>query len=120
MLRLDGERKHETLLASEFEESDARLSPDDRFLAYVSNESGRDDVYVVRFPSLDGKAKISTEGGVQPVWSRDGRELFYMDGNQLVSVAVMEGRFGRPEPLFEFDRAPREDARDFEMEVSRE
>jgi len=106
MLHLDGDKEHRTLLASEFDESDARLSPDDRFLAYVSNESGRDDVYVVRFPSLDGKTKISTAGGVQPVWSRDGREVFYVDGDQLVSVAVMEGRFGRPEPLFEFDRAP--------------
>jgi serine/threonine-protein kinase len=106
MLRLDGESELAPLLTSEFDERDARLSPDDRLLAYVSDESGRDDVYVVRFPSLEGRTRISASGGVEPVWSRDGRELFYLEGNRVVSVAVIEGRYGRPETLFELDRAP--------------
>jgi serine/threonine-protein kinase len=105
MLRLDAGREHEMLLETAYEEKDPRLSPDDRFLAYVSNESGGDDVYVATFPSLGGKQKVSSAGGVQPVWSRDGRELFYFQGNRLMSVAVDGDTFGRPEPLFTFDRA---------------
>jgi len=68
----------------------AELSPDGRWLAYASNESGRYEVYVRSYPELDRKWQISADGGFEPVWSRDGTELFYRDeeGRRLISVDV--------------------------------
>ena len=78
VLSLDGERPSEPLLATEFGERSAELSPDGRWLAYVSNASGRDEVYVQPFPNVDeGRWQISTSGGIQPVWAPDGGELLY-------------------------------------------
>ena len=74
------------------------------WLAYVSDESGRDEVYVRPYPIRPGEEyTISTSGGQGPVWSRDGRELFYQDGEQMMAVAVETGetfRPSEPEPLF--------------------
>jgi len=64
------------------------FSPDGRFIAYVSLESGRPEVYVQAFPGPGGKWQISTDGGIRPVWARDGRELFYLRGDALMSVAI--------------------------------
>ena len=66
------------------------ISPDGRWLAYHSNESGRNEVYVRPFPNVDGgRWQISTGGGTRPLWARSGRELFYLDDNGLLtSVAV--------------------------------
>ena len=64
------------------------FSPDGRWLAYVSNESGRFEVYVQAYPGPGGKWPISIEGGNEPLWSRDGRELFYREGNRMMAVAV--------------------------------
>ena len=75
-------------LASPFDEGDANLSPDGRFLAYSSNESGRFEVYVQRFPEGGGKVQVSAQGGVQPRWRGDGRELYYVEGETLLAVAV--------------------------------
>ena len=69
-------------------ETEARFSPDGQFLAYVSDESGRSEVYVRRFPDGCGKRQISANGGSQPSWRRDGKELFYVEGDTLISVAV--------------------------------
>ena len=63
-------------LDSEFDEVQAKLSPDGRHLAYVTNESGQYEVYIIRFPDASGKWRVSSEGGAQPRWSQDGRELF--------------------------------------------
>jgi serine/threonine-protein kinase len=71
--------------------SDERLaafSPDSRFVAYVSNESGRDEVYVRPFPSGSGQWQVSKNGGDQPRWSRPGSELFYVQGDELIAVSV--------------------------------
>lgn len=77
-------------VATPFEEWDARLSPDSSFVAYVSNESGRDEVYVATFPEPAGKWVISTEGGSAPRWRGDGRELFYVAPNgAIVSVPIV-------------------------------
>ena len=87
------------LVVTPFNERSARLSPDGGWLAYVSDESGRDEVYVRRYPGPQGKTSISTNGGVAPVWSGDGRELFYISGNQMMAVSVETGdafRAGRP------------------------
>jgi Tol biopolymer transport system component len=70
------------------EETEARFSPDGQFLAYVSDESGRSEVYVRRFPDGSGKRQISANGGSQPSWRRDGKELFYVEGDTLTSVTV--------------------------------
>jgi serine/threonine-protein kinase len=77
------------LTTSGFEDAPA-LSPDGRWLAYVSNESARDEVYVRPFPNVnDGKWQISTAGGQAPHWSRDGRELFFQDpANAMMSAAI--------------------------------
>jgi len=77
------------LIRTAFEEYDGRFSPDGRWLAYVSDESGRPEVYVQPFPLTGNKWIISTAGGVEPRWRGDGRELFYLalDG-KVMSVAV--------------------------------
>jgi Tol biopolymer transport system component len=97
-------------LLTPFDERSPRFSPDGKWLAYVSDESGRSDVYVQPFPGPGAKWLVSTDGGTDPVWSRDGRELFYRRGDDLMAVTVaLQGDFspGRPRRLFEarFDPA---------------
>ena len=104
MVRLEGEREPEMLLDTPFHEHTGMLSPDDRWLAYVSNESGREEIYVRRFPGPGGRVQISTEGGTEPLWSRDGRELFYRNGDRMMAVAIStEAQLapGKPTLLFE-------------------
>jgi len=83
-----GEREPKPLLKTQFNEHTPAFSPDSRWLAYVSNESGRDEVYVIAFPGPGGRWQISTDGGAEPVWSRDGKELFYRNGDKMMSVSV--------------------------------
>ena len=79
------------------------FSPDDRFVAYVSSESGRSEIYVRPFPEGRGKWQVSINGGTQPRWSRDGKELFYVEGDQLMAVSVSTAQGfspGTPKLLF--------------------
>jgi serine/threonine-protein kinase len=71
-----------------FAEQDPRISPDGRWLAYASNETGRNEIFVRPFPDVDvAKVQVSTGGGIQPLWSRRGDELFYVDASgNMVSV----------------------------------
>lgn len=69
-------------------EGGARFSPDGRWLAYVSDVSGRPEVYVRSFTRADRQWPVSTAGGTQPVWSRDGREVFYLNGSEFLAVQV--------------------------------
>jgi Tol biopolymer transport system component len=87
LLDLSGPPKPEVFLATRFRESAPDLSPDGRWLAYESDESGRNEVYVqpVRH---GGKSQVSTTGGRWPRWSRDGRSLYYVDGDRMMTVAV--------------------------------
>ena len=85
---------------SEFNEVGAVFSRDGHFIAYVSDESGRNEVYVQPYPGPGEKKLVSTDGGVEPVWSRDGRELFYRNGDKLLAV-TMGAELGQPEVLFE-------------------
>jgi len=99
------------LLASRFREMCASLSPDGRWLAYASDESGRSEVYLRPFPGPGAKVQVSTEGGDEPVWAKSGRELFYRNRNQVVAANISTGQklaIGEPEVLFErsFDRSP--------------
>ena len=97
---------------------DARFSPDGRWLAYDSEESGRNEIYVAAFPGPGARWQISTDGGFQPRWRRDGKELFYLSSDLKVMSVEMESSGGALEPgipkvLFEphplptrFDAAP--------------
>ena len=106
-LRSQGDSKPFPVVRTEFEERDAQFSPDGKWIAYQSNESGRYEIYVQPFPGPGAKWLISTNGGGQPRWRRDGKELFYvaMDG-RLMSVAIELSRDGKtakagiPLPLF--------------------
>jgi serine/threonine-protein kinase len=78
LLELDGEAEPEQLLSSAAREGQAAISPDGRWLAYSTNTSGRAEIFVQSFPDIDrGRWQISTGGGLEPVWSGDGAELFY-------------------------------------------
>jgi hypothetical protein len=89
---------------SPFIERGASVSPDGKWLVFVSNESGRDEIYVQPFPGPGPKVAMSTGGGIQPAWSRDGRELFYRQDDAMMVVAVGSDptRAGTPRPLFDF------------------
>ena len=87
-LALDGTRKLQTLLESNSTLYGAQFSPDGRWLAYSSAESGRPEVYVQTFPGTGGKWMISREGGITARWARTGREIFFFDGDKLMSAAV--------------------------------
>ena len=102
---VSGDRTPTPVLGTQFNEVSPRISPDGRWIAYSSNESGRLGVYVTGFPEPVGKWQVSTNGGNFPIWRRDGRELFYRapDGT-LMAVPVAEGPDfapGTPIPLFQ-------------------
>ncbi len=91
MLTLVPAPRVESLLATRFEERGAVVSPDGRWLAYESDNSGRFEIYVRPFPAVDeGQWQLSTAGGVQPLWSRDGRELFYVAPNGALMTVPTE------------------------------
>jgi eukaryotic-like serine/threonine-protein kinase len=98
------DRKAQPFLETPYLESAPRFSPDGHWLAYVSDESGRFEVYVQSYPGPGGKWQISTEGGTEPVWNPNGRELFYRTQNKLMAVDIAtQPSFsaGTPRRLFE-------------------
>ena len=102
-------RKAQPFLRTQFNESVPRFSPDGRWVAYVSDESGRYEIYVQPYPGPGGKWQISTEGGTEPVWNRNGRELFYRSGNKMMAVEIAtQPSFaaGQPRMLFEGQYVP--------------
>jgi serine/threonine protein kinase/Tol biopolymer transport system component len=102
---LDGDRKPMPFLVRPFTDSQAQISPDGRWITYSSDESGTQEVYVMDFPKPTGKWKVSTEGGAEPRWRRDGRELIYIAGRKLMAADIRtEGvafHAGVPRVLFE-------------------
>jgi eukaryotic-like serine/threonine-protein kinase len=81
----------------------AEFSPDGKYVAYASNESGRYEVYVMRFPSGEGKSRVSIAGGSVPRWSRRGDELFFVSGDDIMAVHVQTKPslvMGQPQKLF--------------------
>lgn len=106
VLPMVGDRKSIPFLQTPFNEDGARFSPDGHFIAYYSDESGSYEVYVQAFPASGAKWQISSGGGMQPRWRRDGKELFYMAPNKnLMAVAVNLGKgtleAGVPKVLFQ-------------------
>jgi serine/threonine-protein kinase len=115
LVSLDGKRQSRRWFQSPYAESAAAFSPDDHWIAYVSDESGRQEIYVRPFPGPGGRTKVSSDGGVEPVWTRGGRELLYRQGNQFLSVEIRTEpslTVGTPRILFsgDFIRGGREDA----------
>jgi serine/threonine-protein kinase len=110
LLPLQGERRTQPLVQTPFMERNADISPDGRWLAYESNESGQFEVYVRPFPNVnDVRWQVSTGGGTVPLWARTGRELFFMTlhGESLMTAAILESTgsaaFRRGTPIKLFD-----------------
>jgi eukaryotic-like serine/threonine-protein kinase len=100
-------RKPFPLLPTKFAQRSAQFSPDGRYVAYSSNESGREEVYVQTFPEARGRWQVSTAGGAAPKWQHDGKELFYLAGKKLMAVEVKTARSqleaGIPRALFDLN-----------------
>ncbi len=110
VLPLEGDRKPQAFLQTPFNELQGRFSPDGRWIAYMSDESGRNEVYVQSFPVSGGKWQISTAGGVQPRWRGDGRVLFFVANGQVMAVDISAAQdktltAGMPRQLFRADLA---------------
>ncbi len=105
VLPMFGDRTPFQYLETDFVDAHGQFSPDGRWVAYGSDESGRAEVYIQSFPIGSGKWQISTSGGDQPQWRRDGKELFYIGADRvLMSVPIAGGASvspGRPEALFQ-------------------
>jgi WD40 repeat protein len=92
VVSVEGDRTKKLLLHEKYAEMDPQISPDGRWMAYASDESGRFEIYVRPYPEVKGgKWQVSTSGGIWPLWSRDGRELFYRSGNAFMAVWVKTG-----------------------------
>jgi eukaryotic-like serine/threonine-protein kinase len=103
-LPASGDQKPAVLLDTPYRRGRFQFSPDGRWLAYASNESGVQEIYVGRFPAMTGIHQVSTGGGWTPVWRKDGKELFYMtERGEVMSVDVKAGfglETGPPKLLF--------------------
>jgi eukaryotic-like serine/threonine-protein kinase len=98
------DRKAQPFLKTPFNESAPRFSHDGRWLAYISDESGRYEIYVQPYPGPGRKWQISTDGGTEPVWNPNGRELFYRSGDKMMAVDIVAQpgfAAGKPRTLFE-------------------
>jgi Tol biopolymer transport system component len=99
-------RKAFPLTQTPFRETAGRFSPDGRWIAYESNETGRNEIYVQSFPDLKVKVQVSVRGGAAPYWRRDGRELFYQGPDQRITAVPIDrsattARPGAPVALFQ-------------------
>jgi serine/threonine protein kinase/Tol biopolymer transport system component len=105
-----GDRKPFPVLKAEFRQDHARVSPDGRWIAYVSRESGKDEIFVQNFPPSGGKWQISNTGGTEPSWRRDGKELYFVSGSKFEAVDVRASgstfEAGIPKQLFEVQLDP--------------
>jgi len=109
VLRLEGDLEPSPFLVTRYNERAALFSPDGRWIAYVSDESGSDEIYVRPYPGPGGQTTVSTDGGVEPHWAHDGRRLFYRQADRMMAVSVEtdpDFSVSKPIVLFEgrFDR----------------
>jgi len=113
LLPLQGSAKPRPLIATPFDEYGSSLSPDGKWLAYTSLESGAYEIYVRPFPDLAGKWQISTSGGLEPRWSSDGQTLYFYKGTQMMTVPITTRpsfAAGKPQILFDGYRPPQVDS----------
>jgi serine/threonine-protein kinase len=107
-VNLEGPARFDTLMATRYSEGWPALSPDNRWLAYQSDESGRMEVYLRAWPGLGSKVQVSQNGGTEPTWSRDGRELFYRSGGgtepRMAAATLVDGRVQARTELFSVGR----------------
>ena len=104
LLSLEGEPSSRLVMDTRFDERSPSISPDGRWLAYDCDESGRKEIYVQSLPDMSGKWQVTTEGGSEPLWSPDGRELFYRVENRMMAVTIETDPIfvsGNPILLFE-------------------
>ncbi len=104
VLPFESERKPETVLATQYDERNATFSPNGQWMAFTSDRSGQAEVYVKPYPGQGGIVQISTAGGLEPVWARSGKELFYRTGDQMMVVSVQADtsfKVEKPRLLFE-------------------
>jgi len=102
----EGDRKPSPFANTKYDEVMAQFSPDGRWIAYRSNESGRPEVYVQAFPGPGSKLRVSTDGGTEPRWNPNGKELFYIspDAKMIAASVTSSGaglEIGKPVPLFQ-------------------
>jgi dipeptidyl aminopeptidase/acylaminoacyl peptidase len=90
-LDMSSDRKPRVFAQSKFDEGSPRFSPDGRWIAYCSNESGRKEIYVQAYPGPGPKIQVSVDGGSDPVWKRNGGELYYRNGDKMMAVTVVTG-----------------------------
>jgi hypothetical protein len=104
MLPMQGDRTPQRFVTSTFVQGSGRFSPDGKWVAYCSNESGRNEIYVQPWPGPGPKVQFSSDGGTDPIWSRGSQELFYRNGERIMVVAVVTTptfRASRPRVLWE-------------------
>ena len=103
-LSLRDPKNVQALVATPAYESGVRLSPDGKWLAYVSNESSQNEVYLRSYPALDRRIPVSTQGGTQPMWNPNGKEIFYRNGDKMMVVELTttpDVKLSTPRLLFE-------------------
>jgi hypothetical protein len=108
VLPLAGDRKPVPLTQNTYVTNSARFSPDGHWVAYSSNESGRFEVFVMPFGGGAGKWQVSSQGGLQPLWRRDGKELFFWSADNTlmsapITVSAAGVEIGAAQPLFRFN-----------------
>ncbi len=119
LVPVDGDRTPRPFIQGPFNVGGAAFSPDGRWIAYVSDETGRDEVYVRPFPDPGATVQVSGEGGSEPTWARNGRELFFRNGDEMIAVDVTwQPTFaaGRPHVLFVRHNPPGQSGRIYEFE----
>ena len=115
MLSMKENQEWQLLLQEDYVEAQPQLSPDEEWIAYTSNQSGKDEIYVRSFPDVDKwQEQISTNGGDSPLWSPDGQKLYYRNGDNVMAVTVeMEPNFIPGKPRILFQGAYHREGRDF-------
>lgn len=104
VLPVDGPEEPVPFLVTPFNERSPAFSPDGEWIAYASDETGTDQIYLQPFPGPGQKIAVSVDGGYDPVWSRDGSELFYRQGTAVVAVSIANQpriTIGTPVVLFD-------------------
>jgi eukaryotic-like serine/threonine-protein kinase len=105
LLKADGSRKSVPLITTGFQSDEPHISPDGRWIAYGSVESGRWDIYVASFPDFQNRLQVSNGGGAQALWRADGRELYYLtlDGKMMAIETIVRGTLKTSLPKFLFE-----------------